>query len=154
MFSLARQPILVLAMLAVACAEPPTAEPTPIEDIPNPREVADDAYVTTESGLKYYDFKEGTGNPVKAGDNVSVHYHGWLASGMFIDSSYLRQEAFTFTVGAGAVIDGWDEGVVGMRTDGERQLVVPPDLGYGETGRDPVPPNATMIFEITVVRIF
>ena len=74
-------------MLAVACAEPPTAEPTPIEDIPNPREVADDAYVITDSGLKYYDFQEGTGNPVKAGDNVSVHYHGWLASGMFIDSS-------------------------------------------------------------------
>ena len=128
-------------------------EPTDPDEVPSPRTVAAADYITTNSGLKYYDFKEGSGSPAAAGDIVSVHYHGWLTDGTFFDSSYLRQAPFVFTLGNGTVIDGWDEGVVGMRLNGERQLVIPPDLGYGSAGRDPIPPNATMIFELSLVGI-
>lgn len=145
--------LALLLLIAAGCADAPTAEPTPEEDIPKPREVADEDYVVTPTGLKYYDFTDGTGNPVKHGDIVSVHYHAWLADGKFVDSSYLREEPFVFSVGSRSVIEGWDEGVVGMRLNGERQLVVPPELAYGSQGRDPVPPNAVMIFEITLLGI-
>ena len=101
--------------------------------------------------MKYYDL--GSDNPGLNGDIVSVHYHAWLSDGKCIDSSYLSQKPFLFTVGAPEVIDGWGEGIVGMRLNGERQLVIPPDLAYGSTGRNPVPPNATMILAIALVDI-
>ncbi len=148
-----RLPLAVILLVASGCAEPPTAEPTPEEDLPKPRAVPDEDYVVTPTGLKYYDFVDGTGNPVKNGDIVSVHYHAWLANGRLVDSSYLREEPFLFTVGTRQVIDGWDEGIIGMRLNGERQLVVPPELAYGSEGRDPVPPNAVMIFELRLVEI-
>lgn len=140
-------------LIAAGCADPPTAEPTPEEDIPKPREVSDEDYFVTPTGLKYYDFVEGTGNPVKNGDIVSVHYHAWLADGRLVDSSYLRQEPFLFSVGSRTVIEGWDEGIIGMRLNGERQLVVPPELAYGSQGNNSVPPNAVVIFEITLLGI-
>src|SRR5262245_3930476 len=90
--------------------------------------------VTTKSGLKYEDLKEGTGKEAKAGDTVDVHYTGWLKDGKKFDSSVDRGKPFSFKLGAGMVIKGWDEGVAGMKVGGKRKLTIPPDLGYGAKG--------------------
>jgi FKBP-type peptidyl-prolyl cis-trans isomerase len=109
--------------------------------------------VTTKSGLKYTDLKEGTGAKAKKGDKVVVHYTGWLTSGKKFDSSVGRTP-FEFTLGAGKVIKGWDEGVAGMKVGGKRKLVIPPDLGYGKRGAGGViPPNATLVFEVELLKI-
>lgn len=124
------------------------------EDPPLPRSVDDAAFTTTESGLKYYDFEEGDGAVAMVGDNVTVHYNGWLASdSTLFDSSVQRGQPFTFQLGAGRVIQGWDEGVDSMRVGGERQLVIPPDLAYGSQGSGPIPPNATLIFEVELLSV-
>ncbi|MEW6245698.1 MAG: FKBP-type peptidyl-prolyl cis-trans isomerase [Nitrospirota bacterium] len=105
--------------------------------------------VTTESGLKYVDLVVGTGRPAELGDTATVHYTGWLENGKQFDSSRDRNEPFSFRVGAGRVIKGWDEGVQGMKVGGKRKLIVPPDLGYGACGAGHViPPNATLTFEV------
>jgi FKBP-type peptidyl-prolyl cis-trans isomerase len=110
--------------------------------------------ITTKSGLKYVDLKEGKGQTAKAGDMVSVHYTGWLTSGKKFDSSVDRGEPFSFKLGAGQVIKGWDEGVAGMKVGGKRKLMIPPDLGYGQrgAGRD-IPPNAELIFEVELLKV-
>jgi len=124
------------------------------DDTPAPRTVPDDAYVATDSDLKYHDFTVGDGAEATAGDNVTVHYRGWLTDDTQFDASYDRNEPFTFRLGAGEVIEGWDEGVDGMRVGGERQLVIPPELGYGERGAgDAIPPNATLIFEVELLDV-
>jgi len=106
-----------------------------------------------EGGLRYRDLEEGTGAEVSAGQTATVHYTGWLPSGEEFDSS--RGSApFEFTVGAGEVIAGWDQGVAGMRVGGRRQLVIPPQLGYGSTGAGGViPPNATLVFEVELLGV-
>lgn len=109
--------------------------------------------VTTDSGLVYEDLVVGQGDEAQAGDTVSVHYTGWLEDGTQFDSSVDRGTPFEFNLGAGAVIQGWDEGVAGMRQGGKRRLVIPPELAYGEPGRGPIPPNATLIFEIELLEI-
>jgi FKBP-type peptidyl-prolyl cis-trans isomerase len=107
---------------------------------------------TTPSGLKYYELKVGGGKAAKAGDNVKVHYTGWLTSGKKFDSSLDRNEPFEFKLGAGMVIKGWDEGVAGMKVGGKRQLRVPPNLGYGAQGAGGViPPNAELIFDVELL---
>jgi FKBP-type peptidyl-prolyl cis-trans isomerase FkpA len=109
---------------------------------------------TTSSGLQVIDEVVGSGQEAKTGDNVSVNYTGWLADGTKFDSSYDRNQAFDFTLGAGNVIKGWDEGVVGMKVGGKRKLIIPPDLAYGASGYPPViPTNATLTFEIDLVAI-
>jgi len=124
------------------------------DDTPVPRTVPDDAYVTTDSGLKYHDFTVGDGAEATAGDNVTVHYRGWLTDDTQFDASYDRNEPFTFRLGAGQVIQGWDEGVKGMTVGGERQLVIPPELGYGAQGAgEAIPPNATLIFEVELLDV-
>ena len=101
---------------------------------------------TTPSGLRITDIKVGNGDEAKPGNNVSVNYKGTLENGKEFDSSYGRAP-FTFPLGQGRVIKGWDEGVAGMRIGGKRELVIPPSLGYGERGAGGViPPNATLIF--------
>lgn len=112
--------------------------------------------VTTGSGLSYIDTKPGTGAAAKAGQNAIVHYTGWLyengAKGKKFDSSRDRGQPFTFPLGAGRVIRGWDEGVAGMQLGGQRTLIVPPDLGYGAAGAGGViPPNATLVFEVELI---
>ena len=114
----------------------------------------DDKVVTTKSGLKYIDQKEGKGDEAKRGDTVAVHYTGWLDNGKKFDSSRDRDEAFEFELGAGKVIKGWDEGVAGMKVGGSRRLTIPPELAYGARGAGAViPPNATLIFEVGLLGI-
>lgn len=110
---------------------------------------------TTKSGLKYIVLKPGKGAEAKAGQTVSVHYTGWLKStGKKFDSSVDRGQPFSFPLGGGQVIKGWDEGVAGMKVGEKRQLVIPPDLGYGATGTPggPIPPNATLIFDVELLK--
>ena len=103
-------------------------------------------------GLEYWDIKEGTGAVAKAGDTVKVHYTGWLTNGKKFDSSVDRGQPFGFKLGTGQVIKGWDEGVVGMKVGGKRQLRIPPELGYGSSGAGGViPPNATLIFDVELL---
>ena len=99
------------------------------------------------------DIKIGTGEEVQAGDVVSVHYVGQLQNGQEFDSSKKRGEPFEFTVGAGRVIQGWEEGVVGMKVGGERVLVIPSEKAYGEAGIGPIPGNATLVFSIELLEI-
>jgi FKBP-type peptidyl-prolyl cis-trans isomerase FkpA len=109
---------------------------------------------TTASGLQYEDLVEGTGQAVKAGDSVQVHYTGWLTDGTKFDSSLDRRSPFTFPLGAGRVIKGWDEGVAGMKVGGKRKLVIPPQLGYGARGAGGViPPDATLVFEVELLGV-
>jgi len=119
-----------------------------------PTEVDEDDYTTTESGLKYYDFEEGTGDTPETGQQVVVHYTGWLEDGTKFDSSLDRGTPFPFTLGVGQVIPGWDEGVATMKVGGKRQLVIPADLAYGDDGAGgTIPPGATLIFEIELLEI-
>lgn len=110
--------------------------------------------VTTSSGLKYLDQVLGTGDVAVAGKTASVHYTGWLESGKQFDSSVDRGQPFSFPLGAGRVIKGWDEGVQGMKVGGKRKLTIPSDLGYGSRGAGGViPPNATLIFDVELLGV-
>lgn len=108
----------------------------------------------TASGLKYVDQAVGTGDVAVAGKTVSVHYTGWLENGKKFDSSVDRGQPFSFPLGAGRVIKGWDEGVQGMKVGGKRKLTIPSDLGYGSRGAGGViPPNATLIFDVELLGV-
>tara|TARA_Y100001935_G_C17290560_1_gene503048 strand:+ start:1027 stop:1416 length:390 start_codon:yes stop_codon:yes gene_type:complete len=108
----------------------------------------------TDSGLKYEDLIEGTGRLAESGQEVSVHYTGWLTDGSKFDSSIDRNSPFQFSLGKGMVIKGWDEGVQGMKVGGKRKLTIPSVLGYGASGAGGViPPNATLIFEVELLEI-
>ena len=114
--------------------------------------------VTTDSGLQYEDTTVGSGAQAQAGQQVSVHYTGWLyndaAKGAKFDSSKDRNDPFGFRLGAGQVIKGWDEGVQGMKVGGARTLVIPPELGYGSRGAGGViPPNATLMFDVELLGV-
>ena len=110
--------------------------------------------ITTKSGLKYQDLKQGAGDAAKAGDTVEVHYVGTLTDGKKFDSSRDRNEPFVFKLGAGKVIKGWDEGVAGMKAGGKRKLTIPPELAYGKRGAGAdIPPDATLIFEVELLKI-
>jgi FKBP-type peptidyl-prolyl cis-trans isomerase FkpA len=110
--------------------------------------------VETKSGLKYEDLKEGTGAEAKKGDTVEVHYTGRLKDGKKFDSSKDRGKPFSFPLGAGRVIKGWDEGVQGMKVGGTRKLTIPAALGYGSRGAGgAIPPNATLLFEVELLKV-
>ncbi|MGB3494469.1 MAG: FKBP-type peptidyl-prolyl cis-trans isomerase [Elainellaceae cyanobacterium] len=110
--------------------------------------------ITTESGLQYIDVEEGSGAMPQTGQTVVVHYTGTLENGTKFDSSRDRNQPFSFRIGVGQVIKGWDEGVATMRVGGQRQLIIPPDLGYGARGAGGViPPNATLLFDVELLRI-
>lgn len=103
--------------------------------------------------LKIEDTQEGTGQEVKTGDTVVIHYKGTLTDGTQFDSSYDRGEPFETQIGVGRVIKGWDLGVVGMKVGGKRTLTIPPSLGYGEQGTGSIPPNSTLIFELELLEV-
>jgi peptidylprolyl isomerase len=110
--------------------------------------------IETDSGLKYVELKEGTGQSPKTGDRVSVHYTGWLVDGTKFDSSVDRGKPFQFNIGMSEVIAGWDEGVMSMKVGGKRKLIIPSDLGYGARGAGGViPPNATLVFEVELLGV-
>jgi FKBP-type peptidyl-prolyl cis-trans isomerase len=115
---------------------------------------SDAKVVTTASGLKYQDLKVGDGEEAKKGNNVEVNYTGWLKDGTKFDSSLDRDEPLEFKLGIDPLIKGWHEGVAGMKVGGKRKLMIPPELGYGASGRgDKIPPNAELIFEIDLLGI-
>jgi peptidylprolyl isomerase len=110
--------------------------------------------VTTPSGLKYVELVAGTGETPKTGENVNVHYVGTLEDGTKFDSSRDRGQPFSFKIGIGQVIKGWDEGVITMQVGGRRQLIIPSELGYGARGAGGViPPNATLIFDVELLGV-
>jgi FKBP-type peptidyl-prolyl cis-trans isomerase FkpA len=117
------------------------------------------AIITTVTGLQYEDTIEGTGAEASAGQHVVVHYTGWLqnpdgSAGKKFDSSKDRNDPFSFHLGAGQVIQGWDQGVQGMKIGGTRVLTIPANLGYGPRGAGGViPPNATLIFEVELLGV-
>jgi FKBP-type peptidyl-prolyl cis-trans isomerase len=112
------------------------------------------AMTKTPSGLRYQDLAGGEGDVASAGRTASVHYTGWLPNGEKFDSSRDRNQPFSFTLGAGQVIAGWDEGVAGMKEGGRRKLVIPASLGYGTAGAPPdIPPGATLVFEVELLDV-
>ena len=159
-----------LLLVAVACDQPKTP-PIPVPPpLGSPAAVApageiegaafaDSLHVDLKastknaSGLYSRDLTVGTGPEVTKGQQVSVHYAGWLPNGTSFDKSGPTDPALTFTVGAGRVIPGWDEGLVGMRVGGKRQLIIPPALGYGASGNGPIPPNAVLVFTVDLVSV-
>ncbi|GAB5521501.1 MAG: hypothetical protein RhofKO_37520 [Rhodothermales bacterium] len=140
--------LLAIIVLLTACDSN-----DPFGDQPTPREVAEEDYTVTDSGLKFVDFAEGEGEPAGAGDTVIVLYNGWLTNGVLFDSSLFTGQPIVFELGRGVVIPGWDEGLAGMRKNGTRQLVIPSELAYGASGTGSIPPNATLIFEVAMADI-
>ena len=104
-------------------------------------------------GLTITDIKVGTGAEAVSGSTVTVHYTGWLTNGTKFDSSLDRDAPFTFTIGAGQVISGWEKGVAGMKVGGKRKLTIAPELGYGARGIGPIPPNSTLVFEVELLKV-
>jgi len=138
--------LLLLGLLGAACASPAAA--------PQAAPGATPTEVTLADGLKYTDEQVGTGAEAQAGKTAVVHYTGWLMDGTKFDSSRDRNQPFSFALGAGRVIKGWDEGVAGMKVGGKRVLIVPPELGYGARGAGGViPPNATLKFEVELLDV-
>lgn len=155
--------VLVCLFLLAACrkASPDAATPTTAgQALVTPGAAATSslpAYdpaklITTPSGLQYVILSEGQGDAPQAGDTVSVHYTGWLPDGTQFDSSRER-EPFTFQLGAGQVIAGWDEGIALLKPGAKALLIVPPDLGYGNVARGPLPANSTLYFEVELVTV-
>jgi len=132
----------------------PSKESTPKSTTNNFTVLPEDAYKKTDSGLKYAYIKKGKGRRPKAGDKVVVHYDGWLTDGTMFDSSYKRGKPFEFVLMYDPVIKGWEEGLKLMRVGDKVQFIIPPGLGYGQRGYPPViPPNATLIFEVELLKI-
>jgi len=108
----------------------------------------------TASGFVKEDLVVGTGATAQAGDDIVVHYVGWLADGQQFDSSRTRRDPLDFALGAGDVIKGWDQGIAGMRVGGKRKLTIPAELAYGDQGCGGViPPQATLVFEVELLEV-
>jgi FKBP-type peptidyl-prolyl cis-trans isomerase len=150
---------ILLCLVLTACGGERKAAPAPASSSGSamtfaPQLGVDMASMTkTPSGLAYKDLKVGDGAEAKPGQMATVHYTGWLPNGTKFDSSRDRGDPFAFPIGAGQVIKGWDEGVAGMHVGGRRLLVIPADLGYGDKGSDPIPPNSTLVFDVELLGV-
>lgn len=148
--------IIVLLLLVAAISIPACSQK---EVAPTPPDKAAEAAgivgaVKTPSGLSYTDIVVGTGDSPTSGKAVAVHYTGWLTDGTMFDTSRSRNAAFSFRIGTGQVIPGWDEGIMTMKVGGKRKLIIPPQLAYGSAGAGGViPPNATLIFEVELISV-
>ena len=148
----------LVATVAAACGGgDEEASPTPTvpatQAAGGPPAVSGEPTVTP-SGLRYIDIEVGSGDSPQTGQTVVVHYTGWLADGTKFDSSVDRGQPFSFTIGTGRVIEGWDEGVATMKVGGKRRLIIPAELGYGAGGYPPViPANAELIFDVELLEI-
>ena len=143
---------LMLTLVVVACGPATPKVDSSTENIEGISEYNANDIVTTESGLRYVIVAEGDGDMPEDGQIVVVHYTGWLEDGTQFDSSLDRGTPFEFPIGQGSVIPGWDEGVATMKVGGTRQLVIPSDLAYGDTGAGAtIPPGATLIFEVELL---
>ena len=141
---------VVICTIAGAIAFAQTTAKKPA--VAGPTKVTGDG-TKTASGLQYWDINVGTGKTADRGNTVKVHYTGWLTSGKKFDSS-VGGAPFQFRIGAHQVIQGWEEGVAGMKVGGKRQLRIPPDLAYGQKGYPGViPPNATLVFDVQLVDV-
>ena len=143
--------ILVVASLVAAQtgAQRPSARPAPA----GPTKVTGSP-TRTPSGLEYWDITVGTGAVAQSGHKVKVDYTGWLTNGKKFDSSVGTGKPFEFMLGGGQVIKGWDQGVVGMKVGGKRQLRIPPDLAYGQNGfSNVIPMNATLVFDVELKEV-
>ena len=107
----------------------------------------------TDSGLQYIILKEGSGQSPESGQNVAVHYSGFLLDGTKFDSSYDRGEPIVFPIGQGRVIPGWDEGISLLKVGGKAKLIIPPSLAYGNRAIGPIPANSTLIFDVELVEL-
>lgn len=149
--------VLVLAVAAAltlpGCGTPPAPD---LNDEAQTAPPSTQAPTTTEevTELKIEDVEVGTGAEAKSGNTVNVHYTGWLTDGTKFDSSVDRGQPFSFTLGQGMVIKGWDQGVAGMKVGGKRKLTIPPELGYGAAGAGGViPPNAVLVFDVELLDV-
>jgi hypothetical protein len=111
-----------------------------------------DQYKNSATAL-YIDTKPGTGSAVGKGSVITMDYRGWLTDGKEFDETYARGKQFTFTEGAGTVIDGFAQAMWGMKSGGQRRLIIPPTVGYGAAGKDPVPPDAVLVFDVELVSV-
>lgn len=109
--------------------------------------------VTTQTGLQYIDEVVGTGAQPQKGQTVVVNYTGYLDDGTVFDSSVQRNQPYSFVLGTGAVIAGWDEGIASMKAGGKRKLIIPPSLAYGSQGQGAIPPNARLTFEVELLEV-
>jgi FKBP-type peptidyl-prolyl cis-trans isomerase len=158
--------VVMVLLFSIACGNnaptnttaSPAPPPASISEVPatlpGVQANAGQQIQTTSSGLKYIDLIEGTGQEAKKGNVVTVNYTGWLNNGKKFDSSVDAGQPFPFNLGAGQVIEGWDEGVAGMKVGGKRKLIIPSALGYGPrgAGRD-IPPNALLIFDVELLAV-
>jgi peptidylprolyl isomerase len=144
--------IFVAAVVALGCSSAGTGVGTEVMSERGAAVVGE--VITTHSGLQYVDLVIGTGASPAAGQKVTVHYTGTLVDGSKFDSSVDRGQPFSFRIGEGMVIKGWDQGVLSMRIGGKRKLIIPPRLGYGSNGAgNVIPPNATLLFEVELLGI-
>ncbi len=140
--------LLLLSLLLTACNETAEATPTVATGIPP----VSGTTVITASGLKYIDVKVGSGSEAKEGQTLTVQYTGYLTTGQKFDSSYDHGRPFSFRLGDGHVIKGWEEGLVGMKVNGKRRLLVPSSLGYGSKSKGSIPANADLIFDVELLK--
>jgi FKBP-type peptidyl-prolyl cis-trans isomerase len=119
----------------------------------NPNDFSQYEKYKNESAALYQDFQAGTGPAAVSGKTLTVNYRGWLTNGQEFDESYKTGKPFSFVLGAGSVIPGWEEAIGGMKVGGKRRLVVPPAVGYGQKGMGPIPPNALLVFDVELVAV-
>ena len=156
-FSSNRTPLALVVLIALVAGCDSSPGEQRVVEIPDPRFVAPSDYTVTDSGLKFYDFTVGHGSvPAEDGLVVEFHFNMWLASdSTMVNSSFFTGVPATLVLGDSNIIAGWNEGLTGIRVGGDRQIVIPPALGYGTRGAPSfgIPPDATLIMEVAMLRI-